>query len=540
MQQLVLASRTRRAAGAAAPARRRRSRRPAGAAARRRRRGGPALACATRRTAASSRCRPTRCSSAEPTQPSAAQRHCSRAWPRRSRAAAARCVVIGHTDGADPRTARLPSAWHQSFEWAREVARRWTARLPPSALASRARPTPTGAREPALPRRRVDIVLYPMRQRLAAPASADRLPTSPARALLFWLAAPLLVIGGRHPFDSVAARSAGLVAIGAGLAAGAALLHAVACVGRNARLLDATARQRRRRRRRLRERFDNAMQMLRAGTDAADASGRRGWWRGRRQVYQLPWYVFIGAPGAGKTTALLHSGLQFPLAERLGAAPVAGIGGTRQCDWWFTDRAVFIDTAGRYTTQDSHGVDDAREWQDIHAAAAPLSAGAADQRRDRHASACPTCSTAVPSWSGRPTPSMRACASCAAVLGLSFPVYLMVTKADLLAGFDEFFGRLRCRPARAGLGHDVRLPAHAGLGRIAGRPRAAGSPPWPARIRRLHTRASAARAAGAAPRRDLPLRRAGRVAAAGAGGVRAPCLARHRRSAASRRCAAST
>ena len=30
-----------------------------------------------------------------------------------------------------------------------------------------------------------------------------------------------------------------------------------------------------------------------------------------------------------------------------------GVGGTRNCDWWFTDQAVLIDTAGRFTTQDS-------------------------------------------------------------------------------------------------------------------------------------------------------------------------------------------
>src|SRR5262249_1290809 len=37
---------------------------------------------------------------------------------------------------------------------------------------------------------------------------------------------------------------------------------------------------------------------------------------GSRYLYQLPWYIIIGAPGAGKTTALLNSGLRFPLAER--------------------------------------------------------------------------------------------------------------------------------------------------------------------------------------------------------------------------------
>jgi len=69
-------------------------------------------------------------------------------------------------------------------------------------------------------------------------------------------------------------------------------------------------------------------------------------------LYELPWYVIIGPPGAGKTTALLNSGIQFPLADSGGGA-MPGSGGTRYCDWWFAEEAVLIDTAGRYTTHDS-------------------------------------------------------------------------------------------------------------------------------------------------------------------------------------------
>ena len=32
------------------------------------------------------------------------------------------------------------------------------------------------------------------------------------------------------------------------------------------------------------------------------------------------------------------------------------------CDWWFTDDAVLIDTAGRYTTQDSDAAVDKAGW----------------------------------------------------------------------------------------------------------------------------------------------------------------------------------
>ena len=71
----------------------------------------------------------------------------------------------------------------------------------------------------------------------------------------------------------------------------------------------------------------------------------------------------IGPPGAGKTTALLNAGLHFPLAEEMGQDAVAGVGGTRLCDWWFTDDAVLIDTAGRYTTQDSDAAVDRAGWE---------------------------------------------------------------------------------------------------------------------------------------------------------------------------------
>jgi len=107
----------------------------------------------------------------------------------------------------------------------------------------------------------------------------------------------------------------------------------------------------------LRQRFEEAMALLRKRSSGSEKPSL--WTRIRslgsqQYLYDLPWYVFIGAPGSGKTTALTNSGLRFPLAARFGREAVRGVGGTRDCDWWFTDEAVFLDTAGRYTTQQSH------------------------------------------------------------------------------------------------------------------------------------------------------------------------------------------
>lgn len=71
-------------------------------------------------------------------------------------------VVIGHTDGSDRRSARLPSAWHQSYEWARETAAGLEQTLPAHRLAVEGAADQDGpGPDAALPRRRIDIVLYP-------------------------------------------------------------------------------------------------------------------------------------------------------------------------------------------------------------------------------------------------------------------------------------------------------------------------------------------------------------------------------------------
>jgi type VI secretion system protein ImpK len=70
-------------------------------------------------------------------------------------------LVVGHTDGRDARSARLPSPWHQSYEWARATADALAQTLPGERLAVEGAAELDEPDAAALPRRRVDIVLYP-------------------------------------------------------------------------------------------------------------------------------------------------------------------------------------------------------------------------------------------------------------------------------------------------------------------------------------------------------------------------------------------
>jgi type VI secretion system protein ImpL len=178
------------------------------------------------------------------------------------------------------------------------------------------------------------------------------------------------------------------------------------------------------------------------------AAGKKPGWRdwislsSGSYLYELPWYVFIGAPGAGKTTALVNSGLSFPLADKFGPGAIRGVGGTRNCDWWFTDEAVLIDTAGRYTTQDSHQSEDKTAWESF------LTLLKKSRPRRPLNGVFLTVSVADLLSQGSEARSALAASIRARLMELDtglatrLPVYVLVTKSDLLHGFNEYFASL--------------------------------------------------------------------------------------------------
>ena len=159
---------------------------------------------------------------------------------------------------------------------------------------------------------------------------------------------------------------------------------------------------------------------------------------GKSALYALPWYVVVGPPAAGKTTALGQSGLGFITPTGASGHKVRGTAGTRNCDWWFSQHAILLDTAGRLATEE----DDREEWMTfldtlkrfrpsrpldglvVAVSIEDLLTQNDDQRHDL-----------VTLLRTRADELM-------ARLEMVLPIYVLFTKIDLLAGFVEFFGDL--------------------------------------------------------------------------------------------------
>ncbi len=157
-----------------------------------------------------------------------------------------------------------------------------------------------------------------------------------------------------------------------------------------------------------------------------------------KNLYDFPWYMIAGEPGSGKTEAIRHCNIGFPpgLQDQF-----QGAGGTINMNWWFTDHAVILDTAGRLMFEEVE-TGGSSEWKEFLTLL--------KKSRPR----CPINGVflVIPSDSliKDTADEIEQKASKIAKqfdiiqrsLDVRFPVFVVVTKSDLINGFRDFFDNL--------------------------------------------------------------------------------------------------
>lgn len=151
-------------------------------------------------------------------------------------------------------------------------------------------------------------------------------------------------------------------------------------------------------------------------------------------LYVLPWYMLIGESGSGKTTAITNCGLSSKFES---PSKTSGVSGTKNCDWWFFEEAIIIDTAGRYAIHQDE-VADSDEWRLF------LSQLAKYRKKEPLNGLLVTISadkllTFKPSEIETEGKKIRVrIAEVMQALGAKIPIYILVTKCDLIHGMKEF------------------------------------------------------------------------------------------------------
>jgi IcmF-related N-terminal domain len=180
----------------------------------------------------------------------------------------------------------------------------------------------------------------------------------------------------------------------------------------------------------LRGRLEDLRRNFARGIEKFESAGK--------DFYGLPWYVIAGEPGSGKTEAIRHSQTGFPPGLQ---DEFQGVGGTINMNWWFTNYAVILDTAGRLTF-DEVEPGSTGEWN------------AFLQLLKKYRPHCPIngllltipvesliCDTPeiMEQKAGKIARQLEIIQR---ELAIRFPVFVLITKSDLINGFREFFANI--------------------------------------------------------------------------------------------------
>lgn len=165
---------------------------------------------------------------------------------------------------------------------------------------------------------------------------------------------------------------------------------------------------------------------------------------GKDYRYRIPWFLMIGEVRSGKTTLLANTGLNLPLGMTS-----EQVYGTKQgLNWSFFDRAVVMDVAGDYILREDGETSNNRSWNAITRL---LQKYRPERPLDGIILTIPS-TDLIGAQHLTPEHRLRLERKASAlykklwqaqkILGMSFPVYVIVTKCDEITGFKSLCNEL--------------------------------------------------------------------------------------------------
>jgi type VI protein secretion system component VasK len=176
--------------------------------------------------------------------------------------------------------------------------------------------------------------------------------------------------------------------------------------------------------------LDDLRKKFQVGINKFSAAGK--------DLYSLPWYIVVGEPGGGKTEAIRHCNVGFPPGLQ---DYTQGAGGTLNMNWWFTNHAILLDTAGRMLFEEAPP-GTTSEWDEFL------------QLLVKTRSECPVngmllvlpadslITDSADEIEQKATRIAQQLDHIQRALCVRFPVFIVITKCDLINGFREFFDGL--------------------------------------------------------------------------------------------------
>ena len=158
---------------------------------------------------------------------------------------------------------------------------------------------------------------------------------------------------------------------------------------------------------------------------------------GRDAVYDLPWYLLIGAEASGKSTLIVQSGFNFPYTDPKKTAGKLDFGPTTDCDLWIANEALFIDPSGKSFSEDRdltqclnmlRQLKQRRQQKPIDGIILVVDTAKLFILND----------AAVRDMANKLRTFLDMTMQ---EFGMVIPIYLLFNKADLIEGFQEFFSK---------------------------------------------------------------------------------------------------